>query len=67
MNELSRSPISDLLADHALINEAIRQAIHEAVARHARAGQPVATWQDGKVVWLAAEEVLPRLCHAQPA
>jgi hypothetical protein len=45
MNEQPPPSISELLADHSLITEAIRRAVREAVLQHARAGQPVATWQ----------------------
>jgi hypothetical protein len=31
---------------------------------HARAGNPVAAWEDGKVVWLGPEEVFRRLAEA---
>jgi hypothetical protein len=61
MNESPRRSISELLADHALITEAIRRAVRAAVLQHARAGQPVATWQDGKVVWVGPDEILARL------
>ena len=60
MNEPSKSPISKLMADHALITEALRRAVREAVLEHARAGRPVATWREGKVVWIPPEEILAR-------
>ena len=60
MNEQSPSPISELMADSALITEAIRRAVREAVLEHARAGRPVATWHNGKVVWIPPEEILSR-------
>jgi hypothetical protein len=63
VNEQSQTPISQLLADHSLITEAIRRAVREAVLEHARAGRPVATWQDGRVVWIPAEEILSRLAN----
>ena len=67
MKEQVRPSISELLADHALINEAIRRAVREAVLQHARAGQPVATWQNGQVVWIPAEEILSRLSSGTTA
>jgi hypothetical protein len=63
MNEPVERSISELLADHSLINEAICRAVREAVLQHARAGQPVATWQNGQVVWIPAEEILSRLAN----
>lgn len=61
MKEEAQPSISELLANHALINEAINRAVQEAVLKHARAGQPVATWQHGRVVWIQPEEILSRL------
>jgi hypothetical protein len=43
------------------MNAAVEQAAREAVLKHAHAGKPVATWQDGKVVWIPAVEILARL------
>jgi hypothetical protein len=63
MKEQPRASISELLADHALINEAICRAVREAVLKHAQSGQPVATWQSGKVVWIPAVEILARLSN----
>jgi hypothetical protein len=62
MSDLPRPP-SEILADHTAIHQAISRAVRDAVLRSAQAGQPVATWQDGKVVWLPAEEVLARLSN----
>ncbi len=67
MNEPFQPPISELLADHSLITEAICRAVREAVLNHARAGQPVATWQNGRVVWIQAREVLSRLANGSTA
>jgi hypothetical protein len=53
--------ISELLADHALITEAINRAVREAVLTHARAGRPVATWENGRVVWIPPDQILARL------
>jgi hypothetical protein len=63
MKEQSRSPISELLADRALIMGAICRAVRQAVLDHARAGRPVATWRDGKVVWIPPEEILARFAN----
>src|SRR5262249_51189576 len=52
----SRS-ISELLADHDLITKAIQRAVREAVLQHARAGNPVASWENGEVVWILPEEI----------
>jgi hypothetical protein len=61
VNDQPRRSIAELFADDSLINAAIEQAARQAILKHAQAGQPVATWQDGKVVWIPAEEILARL------
>jgi hypothetical protein len=53
----TKPSIPELLANHTLITSAINRGIREAMLTHARAGQPVSTWRDGKVVWLQPEEV----------
>jgi hypothetical protein len=67
MNEQFQSSISERLADHSLINEAICRAVREAVLNHARAGQPVATWQNGKVVWIQPDDIISRLSTGSTA
>ncbi len=39
------------------ILRALRQAVREALLDHKRAGNPVAVWQDGRVVWIPPEEI----------
>ena len=67
MNGKPSSSIAELIADHALINDAITRAVREAVLKHARAGQPVATWQNGQVIWIKPDEVLSRLANGSTA
>jgi hypothetical protein len=57
MNERKRPTIAELVADHKGTEAALQKAFREAVLAHARAGNPVATWRDGKVVWISPEEV----------
>jgi hypothetical protein len=39
--------------------DAMQQAVREALADHKRAGNPIATWRDGAVVWIPPEEIEP--------
>ena len=39
------------------IDEALNEAVREAVRSHKRMGLPLAVWRNGKTVWLSAEEV----------
>jgi hypothetical protein len=49
--------LEQLLADKAKVESALRAAVREALARHKRAGNRVAVWRDGKVVWLSPEAI----------
>lgn len=39
------------------IVEAAALAVQEAVRDHKRAGNPIAAWEDGKVVWIQPEDI----------
>jgi hypothetical protein len=43
--------------DVELITRALRQAVREALLSHKRAGNPVAVWQNERVVWVPADEI----------
>ncbi len=46
-----------ILKDTKRIEQALRQAEEEALRMHKRAGNPIAVWRDGQVVWLQPEEI----------
>jgi hypothetical protein len=52
-----RSSISALFADGRAIDEALRLGVQDALLRHKRLGQRVATWEDGRVVVLEADQI----------
>lgn len=60
MTESTRPSIRELLANRAVMDQAVARAVREAVLEHARLGYPVAESRDGKVVWVAPAEVLAR-------
>lgn len=37
--------------------EGIGKAVRQALLQHKEAGNPIAVWEDGKVVWIPAEEI----------
>ena len=37
--------------------EALRKAVAEAIAEHRRNGVPIATWRNGKVVRISADQI----------
>ena len=43
--------------DEAFIQHAIQRAVREAVLDHKRVGNPVADWQEGKVVIVPPEDI----------
>lgn len=48
----------NLFIEHGkAIEEILRRAVRAALLDHKRAGNPVAVWQDGKVVILAPAEI----------
>ena len=46
-----------LISEKKSIDEAARKAVRHALLMHKRAGNPVASWKDGKVVMIPAEEI----------
>lgn len=48
---------SERVDDLPRILKAMRQAVREALIRHKLAGNPVAAWQDGRVVWIQPEDI----------
>jgi hypothetical protein len=43
--------------DATIVEEALAKAVGEALRAHKRAGNPVPEWRDGKLHWLAPEEI----------
>jgi hypothetical protein len=54
---LQRTDLEQVLADKGKVETALRSAVRDALARHKKAGNPVAVWRDGKVIWLKPEEI----------
>lgn len=49
--------IHEAIRDQELIQDAMRQAIRDAVRTHKLLGHPIVIWKDGKVVVVPAEEI----------
>jgi hypothetical protein len=47
----------ELLAEAEAVEAAVQQAVQDALRMHKRAGNPVAGWKDGRVVWVPAEQI----------
>lgn len=48
---------ADRVEDVPRILRAMTEAAREAILRHKRLGNPIATWRDGRVVWLMPDEI----------
>ncbi len=51
MQQTNHDEIAERLMDTARVQAALKQAARDAVQQHARAGQKIAVWRDGQVVW----------------
>jgi hypothetical protein len=49
---------AQLRAEADAIEAAMRAAVDEALLIHKRAGLPIATWKDGQVVWIPADQIV---------
>ena len=46
------------LLDVRVAERALSLAVSHALEQHKQAGNPVAEWRDGKVVWIAPEDIV---------
>jgi hypothetical protein len=49
--------VDERFQDVALIEQAVKRAVREALLRHKQAGNPIAIWRDGGVVWIKPEDI----------
>jgi hypothetical protein len=54
---VSTSPLWERLRDVTLIEQALAQAVREALHRHKQAGNPVAVWRNGRTVWIGPDDI----------
>lgn len=57
MQETVKKDIGKLFKDREGMDRALARAVREALLQHKRAGNPVATWRDGKVVWIQPNDI----------
>mgnify|MGYP001593961926 CR=1 FL=1 len=43
--------------DDAIMDQAMQDAVRDALLDHKRTGDPIVVWQDGKVVWIPADQI----------
>ena len=46
-----------LIAEEKAVDEAVQKAVQHALLSHKRAGNSIASWKDGKVVIIPAENI----------
>lgn len=61
LHDSKSGTISEVIADHRGTEAALCRAVREAVLQTAKAGLPIAAWENGAVVWIAPDEALRRL------
>lgn len=49
--------LSQMLAEADAVEAAIRESVRDALLKHKQLGLPVVTWQDGRVVWIPADQI----------
>ncbi len=57
MDEGSTKTIDDLFEEGTPIDDALRQAVREALLRHKKLGQSIAVWEKSRVVWIPPESI----------
>ena len=53
----SNTSLRERLMDIKVIEAALVRAVRDALLNHKRAGNAVAEWRDGRVVWLDPEDI----------
>lgn len=51
--------LAETFADNAKVSDKVRQAVREALERHASQGDLVCIWRDGKPVWVRPPGATP--------
>ena len=46
-----------LIAEEKAVDEAVERAVRHALLTHKRAGNPIASWKNGKVITIPAEKI----------
>jgi hypothetical protein len=52
-----KDKISEIFEDKEKITKALSKAVKEALLQHKRAGNPVASWKDGKIIWIQPDDI----------
>ena len=50
--------IDAVMRDNRVLEEAGQRAVRAALLDHKRTGDPIVVWQDGKIVWIPADDIV---------
>jgi hypothetical protein len=50
--------LKELFEDGRAIDEALKEAARDARRLHKALGNPMATWKDGRVIWIQPEDIV---------
>lgn len=54
----TKKDIDQIFVEGKEIDNALQKAVQQALLEHKKAGNPVASWHDGKIVWIQPEDIL---------
>ena len=57
MQKNVKKDIDKLFNDREGMDRALAGAVRQALLQHKKAGNPVATWRDGEVVWIEPDQI----------
>ena len=57
MKSTGNKNIGELFNDSEGMERALKEAVRKALLQHKRAGNPVVTWRNGKVVWVEPKDI----------
>lgn len=57
MTEDELDPIDRAFAEGTPIDQAIEEAVREALKRHKQAGNPIVVWWNGEMCWIEPEDI----------
>lgn len=57
MDKKTEKTIDEIFQEGTSIDNALKQAVQEALVRHKQADKPIVVWRDGKIVWIQPEEI----------
>ncbi|HUG70315.1 MAG TPA: hypothetical protein VMM76_21370 [Pirellulaceae bacterium] len=67
MSPQDQKDLADLIAQADAVEAAIQQAVCDALREHKRAGNPVAGWENGRVIWVQPEQIQVEPLASKPA